>query len=389
MLNLKLIQLMKKKLLVMLLVLGTATYAQVGVGTLVPNTSTMLDVVAANKGIMIPRIQLKNTTDVTTISTGNVESLLVYNTQLIADVKPGYYYWANNKWNKIISIDDVVAPSAGSKLVDNGDGTFTHTNEKGVSTLIDVPAVVKAKTVHTLAADTNTLTSGVNGISVTAPIVNSNTLSAKSGRLISTVNGIDSNTFDLKDATAHSLTVSGGVLTSTVNGISPTANVLSTVDNGLIASAGNVRLGGTLNSPTILTTTATGTLALAGLQRTGISPANSVLVVDANTGILKVISGIDFMPAITTVTSNYTAFSLDETILVNASAGAVTITLPYGGASQGKKFNIKKIDSSNNSVIIKAMGGKIDTVNSISGNVWLQSWSIQSDGENWYVISRN
>lgn len=198
---------MKKKLLILLFGFGAATYAQVGVGTLVPNASTILDVVANNKGVMISRVPLKGTNDSTTISNGNVESLLVYNTQLIADVQPGYYYWLNNKWNRLVNTDDVT--------------------------------------------------------------------------------------------------------------------------NALLISS------------------------------------------------------------IVTKTSNYNALATDETILVDATSNAVTVTLPSAALSLGKKFNIKKIDTSDNNVIIKSVAGAIDTMTSISGGLWLQTWILQSDGVNWFVISHN
>ena len=70
----------------------------------------MLDVVANIKGIIITIVALKSSTDSTTISNGNVESLLVNNTQLIAHVRSDYYYyyyyyyyWLNSKWNKRVS----------------------------------------------------------------------------------------------------------------------------------------------------------------------------------------------------------------------------------------------------------------------------------------------
>ena len=265
---------MKKKLLVFLLVFGTATYAQVGVGTVVPNESAILDLVANNKGVLIPRVSLKNTTDITTISNGNVESLLVYNTQLIDDVKPGYYYWLNNKWNKISTADDATT-------------------------------------------------------------------------------------------------------------------VLVTADNGLSIGAGNVKLGGVLTTTTTVTTTAAETLALLGLQQTTTAALDNIVVADATTGVLKVIPGANFVPAIATKTSGYTALPTDETILVDATAASVTITLPSATSSFGKKFNIKKIDTSDNYVNITSVSGTIDTVASISGGVWLQSWTVQSDGANWFVINRS
>jgi hypothetical protein len=439
---------MKKKLLVLLLVFGTATYAQVGVGTLVPNASTILDVVANNKGVLIPRVSLKNTTDVTTISNGNVESLLVYNTQLIADVKPGYYYWLKNKWNKIVSTDDVTTSLGGATLIDNGNGTFTYTNDKGGITLIDVPTVMAAKTKNTFGSAVNTLTSNVNGVSVTAPIVNSNILSATGSLVVSTVNGVASNALDLnaattnvlksavntltstvngvsvtapivntnttslsgvnltntvnglastaldltpavKAATTHSLTLVAGVLTSTVNGVSPTANILATADNGLSVSAGNVKLGGLLTAATTVTTTATETLALSGLQQTITGATDNVVVADATTGVLKVFPAANLVSAITTKTIGYAALSTDETILVDATATAVTITLPAAASLLGKKFTIKKIDTSDNNVNVTSVAGTIDTVASISGGVWLQSWTVQSDGVNWFVINRS
>ena len=381
---------MKKKLLGLLFVLGTATYAQVGVGTLVPDNSAILDIVANNKGLLIPRVALKSTTDVTTISSGNVESLLVYNTQLIQDVKPGYYYWVHDKWNKVATSDDITAPSGGGlSLIDNGDATFTFTNDKGVKIVIDVPTILGSKTTNILKSSANTLTSSVNGNSVITPIVNSNVLSAKAGQLISTVNGIDSNSFDLKTATTNSLLLSGGVLTSTVNGIGQTANVLATVSNGLTTSAGNVKLGGTLKEATSLTTTATETLSLSGLQPTTTASTDNVVVADATTGVLKVLPVANLVSAITTKTTGYTALPTDETILVDATATSVTITLPDASSLLGKKYNIKKIDTSDNNVNIRSLKGMIDTVDFISGGVWLQSWTLQSDGANWFVINRS
>jgi len=91
---------MKKLILCLFILLGTTLYAQVGVGTASPNVSTQLDVVATNKGILIPRVPLKSTTDATTITNGNVNSLLVFNTATIADIKPGYYYWYVGKWHR-------------------------------------------------------------------------------------------------------------------------------------------------------------------------------------------------------------------------------------------------------------------------------------------------
>lgn len=152
-----------------LTLLCTASYAQVGIGTSLPDKSAMLDIVSTDKGLIIPRVTLTGTTDVTTITNGNIESLLVYNTVTASDIKPGYYYWFNNKWNKLVISDD---------------------------------------------------------------------------------------------------------------------NVLGTVDNGLTVTNGNVRLGGGLEIPTIITATATNTLAIKGLGTGNISN-DELVVIDPTTGVLK------------------------------------------------------------------------------------------------------
>ena len=90
----------------LLMFAGYAATAQVGIGTDSPNASTQLHVVSNNKGILIPQVPLTSTTDAVTITSGNVESLLVYNTSNVADVAPGYYFWYNNRWNRLVASGD-------------------------------------------------------------------------------------------------------------------------------------------------------------------------------------------------------------------------------------------------------------------------------------------
>lgn len=94
-----------KKITLMAALLGSAYFAnaQVGIGTPTPHASAILDVTATDKGVLIPRVALENTT--TVLSTGLVqeESLLVYNTAKVADVTPGFYYWNVNKWERIVN----------------------------------------------------------------------------------------------------------------------------------------------------------------------------------------------------------------------------------------------------------------------------------------------
>lgn len=77
------------------------THAQIGIGTTNPHVSTALDVTAGDKGILLPRISLTGSTDTSTIATGNVEGLLIFNTATVADITPGYYYWLGTKWQRM------------------------------------------------------------------------------------------------------------------------------------------------------------------------------------------------------------------------------------------------------------------------------------------------
>jgi hypothetical protein len=57
-------------------------------------------------GLLLPRVALTGTTDVTTIAGTESTSLLVYNTATAGDVTPGFYYWVaapTNAWQRIIS----------------------------------------------------------------------------------------------------------------------------------------------------------------------------------------------------------------------------------------------------------------------------------------------
>ncbi len=76
-------------------------YSQVGIGTTNPDASSILDLKSSNSGLLIPRISLTSTTDITTIP-NPANALLVYNNSTTSDVTPGFYYW-DTKWNRMSS----------------------------------------------------------------------------------------------------------------------------------------------------------------------------------------------------------------------------------------------------------------------------------------------
>jgi len=85
--------------------------------------------------------------------------------------------------------------------------------------------------------------------------------------------------------------------------------------------------------------------------------------------------------------SPYTLTSSDYTILCDCSSGAITINLPAANTCSGKIYNIKKIDSSVNTVTIDGDGSEtIDdelTQTIVNQNTIL---TLQSDGSNWSII---
>jgi len=77
------------------LLLPATIFSQVGIGTTSPDTSSMLEIQAANKGILIPRVAIADLNTAAPV-TAPVESLLVYNTTIATGV--GFHYWDGTKW---------------------------------------------------------------------------------------------------------------------------------------------------------------------------------------------------------------------------------------------------------------------------------------------------
>lgn len=91
-------------------------------------------------------------------------------------------------------------------------------------------------------------------------------------------------------------------------------------------------------------------------------------------------------PSVVSVTSAYSATDLDSIVLVNATSGAVTVTLPDETVVQGKQLTIKKTDASGNAVTV---AGTIDGAVNYSLAAQNKYISIVSDGTAWHIISNN
>lgn len=91
--------------------------------------------------------------------------------------------------------------------------------------------------------------------------------------------------------------------------------------------------------------------------------------------------------SIITVTGNYTASVNDSTILCDASSAAFTVTLPPAADVKTKKFNIKKIDISANTITADGNGSEnIDDGATAIITMQYESITIQSDGSNYWIL---
>lgn len=93
------------------------SWAQVGIGTSNPDMNTILDLASSNKGLLIPRVQLSSTNDITTVSVASSanspdQGILVYNL-LNAGVSPNnvlqdtFYIWTGTVWEGIGEVADM------------------------------------------------------------------------------------------------------------------------------------------------------------------------------------------------------------------------------------------------------------------------------------------
>lgn len=78
--------------------------AQVGIGTVTPNSNALLEVQSTNQGILLPRVSLQSTTSAAPLS-GHTKGMIVYNTAQNGveanTVYPGLYYDDGTEWIRL------------------------------------------------------------------------------------------------------------------------------------------------------------------------------------------------------------------------------------------------------------------------------------------------
>ncbi len=90
---------------------------------------------------------------------------------------------------------------------------------------------------------------------------------------------------------------------------------------------------------------------------------------------------------VTSITGDTTLTISETVVLCDATAGAITVTLPAASGNTGRRFFIKKIDSSANSVTIEGSGSEtIDDGMTAIVDSQYETLAIVCDGSMWHVI---
>ena len=90
---------------------------------------------------------------------------------------------------------------------------------------------------------------------------------------------------------------------------------------------------------------------------------------------------------VTTAALTYTLTRLDSVLLVDATAGAVTVTVPAAADYTDRQWIVKKIDASANTVTLDATGANtIDGAGTLALASQWDSTRIASNGTAWFVV---
>lgn len=94
--------------------------AQVGIGTSTPNSAAALDITSANKGILIPKINILSLNSAAPVA-APATGLLVYNTN--TSLGEGFYYWNGTQWTSFSGTSWGIFGNGGTNTALNHLGT--------------------------------------------------------------------------------------------------------------------------------------------------------------------------------------------------------------------------------------------------------------------------
>jgi hypothetical protein len=351
---------MGKKLLFFVFLIYSVTvklYAQQNVSisdvNTSPDASSVLDVSSTTKGLLVPRVALTSTTNQSPIPNGITvaTALLVYNTATSGDVTPGFYHWANNKWNRFDTGNNI----GDWKLLGNS-GTNASSNFLGTTDNVDlVFRTNNTEKVRVLSGGNvgigTTLPS--NKLSILTPTSNDGIFLTDGTRWMRNLPGTTGNGSynNIVSANDNALIFSGGSLGTGNLVIAPWASATSGIK--ILGSNGNVgigltnplkslHIGGTTSSNTGVGTPSptifNPTLRIDGLNSTSTSLASNTypknLVVDAN-GDITIGDAAKIFSTSLTNNASYTSTIFANFLTLNFNSNSTEAFVVFSASGYG------------------------------------------------------
>lgn len=124
-------------------------------------------------------------------------------------------------------------------------------------------------------------------------------------------------------------------------------------------------------------------------QKTGVNLEFRSILEGQNFNTLQNANDLTFsiLDSIVSKTADYTMTVADTTVLVDASSGAVTITLPAASGITGKIYYIKATDVTNTVTVDGNAAETIDGSTTVTIDTVNEGIEVQSDGTNFQIIS--
>jgi hypothetical protein len=246
------------------------------------------------------------------------------------------------------------------------NGTVTDTNTAQVTN------VGTANGLGLQVSRTNATNNNLRSITCGAGLSCSN--NATNFRINST--GLSTAITSINSQTGPAIIIHGGALhnvkvTNSTNNISIESNNTAQISNAQASNTGlfGSRLNATQNTIKVL---------ISG-KGIGLSNNSTSATITNNAVYLNFTSKIN----------SYTALSTDNVILINATTGNYTVTIPsIASLNTGKEYTIKKIDYSKNYIEIVPTGSTIDYFNNFNMSNPMDTLTIANNGTSWFTKNK-
>jgi hypothetical protein len=174
---------------------------------------------------------------------------------------------------------------------------------------------------------------------------------------------------------------------TTLNGTTGRVLALQLDHNQNASFSANVSITGTtsLSKEIVATQITTPTSPSAGTNKIYAKSDNKLYILNS-AGVESQVGGgaTSYLSVIVNSSSTYALTSSNDVLVCDCTSTSQTITLPSPTGLSGKVFNIKKTDSTANTITIS--GGTIDSDGAIIISAKNESKTLVTDGSVWFII---